>query len=430
MNGERGGQPAGARAGAAGGTAGALEGVRVLDLTRVLAGPYATMLLADLGADVVKVERPGTGDETRAWGPPFVGGTATYFLSVNRNKRSIALDLRHPRSQEVLRRLARWADVVVENFRVGHQERLGCSYEQLSRVNPRLIYCSITGFGQTGPRREEPGYDVMMQGFGGLMSITGTQEGEPVRVGVAVIDLGTGLHAVEAILAALFHRERTGRGQRVEVSLLDTAVTWLSYAAQSYLATGEEPGRFGSAHPNIVPYQAFRGSDGRYFILSVGNDPTWQRFARMMDRLEGTRLADDARYATNAGRVARRRELVATLEELFARRPAGEWLQHLREEQVPGGPIHDLAGLFAEEQVHARGLVQEVPYPGAPPSALPGALPDRLPLLGPAVKLWGTPATVRTPPPALGEHTEEVLAELGYSASEIEALRASGALGA
>mgnify|MGYP001383809743 CR=1 FL=1 len=408
---------------------GPLAGIKVLDLTRVLAGPYATMLLADLGADVIKVERPGTGDETRGWGPPFVAGTATYFLSVNRNKRSLALNLQDPRGQEILRRLAREADVVVENFRVGSQERLGCSYEELARENPRLIYCSISGFGQTGPRRGEPGYDLMMQGFGGFMAITGTQEGEPVRVGVAVIDLGTGLYAVEAILAALYHRERTGRGQRVEVSLLDTAVTWLTYVAQSYLATGQEPGRFGSAHPSIVPYQAFRGSDGRYFIVAVGNDATWQRLARLLDASEGSSLAAEAKFATNASRVAHRRELVPALEALFARRPAAEWIARLQEVQVPCGPIHDLAALFAEEQVWARGLLDEVPYPDAPPSALPGARPGWLPVLGPAPKLSATPARVRLRPPALGEHTDAILQELGLTPEEVADLRRQGVVG-
>lgn len=408
---------------------GPLAGVKVLDLTRVLAGPYATMLLADLGADVIKVERPGTGDETRAWGPPFVAGTATYFLSVNRNKRSLALDLSHPRGQELLRRLARQADVVVENFRVGHQERLGCSYNELARENPRLIYCSISGFGQTGPRRQEPGYDLMMQGFGGLMGITGTQEGEPVRVGVAVIDLGTGLYAVEAILAALFHRERTGQGQRVEVSLLDTAVSWLTYAAQSFLATGQEPGRYGSAHPSIVPYQAFQGSDGQFFIVAVGNDGTWRRFARLLDGLEGTALAAEAKYGTNVSRVAHRQELIPALEALFSRRPAAEWLHHLREAQVPSGPIHDLASLLAEEQVRARGLIQQLPYPGAPPSALPGAEAGWLPVLGPAPKLAATPARVRRRPPALGEHTDAILQELGLGPQEVAHLRTLGVVG-
>lgn len=411
------------------GPSGPLAGIKVLDLTRVLAGPYATMLLADLGADVIKVERPGSGDETRGWGPPFVAGTATYFLSINRNKRSLALNLQDGRGQAILRRLARQADVVVENFRVGSQERLGCSYEELSRENPRLIYCSISGFGQTGPRRQEPGYDLMMQGFGGLMAITGTHEGEPVRVGVAVIDLGTGLHAVEAILAALYHRERTGRGQRVEVSLLDTAVTWLTYVAQGYLATGREPGRFGSAHPSIVPYQAFRGSDGRYLIVAVGNDATWQRLARLLDELEGSSLAAEARFATNASRVAHRQELVPALEALFARRPAAEWLHHLRQVQVPCGPIHDLASLLAEEQVRARGLLQEVPYPGAPPSALPGARAGWLPVLGPAPKLSETPARVRLRPPALGEHTDAILQELGLTPREVTELRRQGVVG-
>jgi crotonobetainyl-CoA:carnitine CoA-transferase CaiB-like acyl-CoA transferase len=399
-------------------SAGPLAGVRVIDASRVLAGPFCGMLLGDLGADVVKVERPDTGDETRAWGPPFVeqaGGSrkdATYYLSVNRNKRSLTLDLGQAAGRAVLARLAERADVLLENFRPGTQAALGCDWETLSRLNPRLVYCSVSGFGPVGPDARKLGYDLLMQGATGLMSTTGEPGGAPVRVGVAVIDLATGCTALGAILAALYARAQTGRGQRIDCSLLATGVAWMTYAAQSYFATGRQPRPSGSGHPNLVPYQAFQGSDGRWFLVAVGSDEQWRRLCAALDLPH----AGDARLATNAGRVAHREELIADLTRRFAGAPAASWIERLEPAGVPAGPVRSLAEVFADPQVAALGLDAVLPHPAYGP----------LRTVGPAVRFSETPASLRLAPPLLGQHTDEVLAELGYAANDIARLRAAG----
>lgn len=410
------------------GEAGPLSGVRVVDASRILAGPFCGMLLGDLGADVIKIERPGTGDETRAWGPPFVeqaggppfpqGGAAardaTYYLSVNRNKRSLTLNLGADAGREVLARLSRTADVFLENFRPGTQAALGADWGTLSRLNPRLVYCSVSGFGPVGPDRMKLGYDLLMQGATGLMSTTGEAGGAPVRTGVAVIDLATGATAAGAVLAALYARERTGRGQRIDCSLLGTGVAWMTYAAQSYFATGRQPAPSGSGHPNLVPYQAFQGSDGRWFLVAVGTDEQWRRFCRALD----LPYTVDERFATNAGRVGHREELVADLARRFAAAPASSWIERLEPAGVPAGPVRGLAEVFADPQVQALGLDATLPHPAYGP----------LRTAGTPFSFSDTPASLRLPPPLLGEHTGEVLAELGYNAGEIERLRAAGAV--
>ncbi|HLW46243.1 MAG TPA: CoA transferase [bacterium] len=398
--------------------AGPLAGVRVVDASRVLAGPFCGMLLGDLGADVIKIERPGAGDETRAWGPPFVeqpGGPArdaTYYLSVNRNKRSLTLNLSVEAGRDVLARLARAADVFLENFRPGTQASLGADWDTLSRLNPRLIYCSVSGFGPVGPDRHKLGYDLLMQGATGLMSTTGEPGGPPVRAGVAVIDLATGATAAGAVLAALYTRERTGRGQRIDCSLLGTGVAWMTYAAQSYFATGRQPAPSGSGHPNLVPYQAFQDADGRWFLVAVGTDEQWRRFCRALD----LPYAADPRYATNAGRVAHRDELIPDLTRRFAAAPAASWLERLEPAGVPVGPVRGLAEVFQDPQVQALGLDAAVSHPAY----------GRLRTVGTPVAFSATPASLRLAPPLLGQHTDEVLAELGYSAGEIERLRGAG----
>jgi crotonobetainyl-CoA:carnitine CoA-transferase CaiB-like acyl-CoA transferase len=398
----------------------ALSHLRVLDLSRVLAGPWASQVLADLGAEVIKVERPASGDDTRAWGPPWLRGPAgeetsesAYFACANRGKKSVTLDLAHPDGQAIARRLAARADVLLENFKVGALARWGLGYDGLAALNPGLVYVSITGFGQTGPYRARAGYDFLIQAMGGLMSVTGEPDGAPTKVGVAIADVLTGMYASTAALAALAHRERSGRGQHVDLALLDVQVAALANQAESYLATGVAPGRLGNAHPSIVPYQAFAARDG-HLVLAVGNDGQFARLCAVLGRPE---LASDPRFGTNAARVANRGALVPLLARLLAARPAGEWVAALEAEGVPCGPIHDLAQVFEDAQVRARGLRVEAPHPVC----------GSVPTVASPIRLSETPVRHDAAPPALGQHTREVLSGvLGMTDGEIEALRARG----
>jgi crotonobetainyl-CoA:carnitine CoA-transferase CaiB-like acyl-CoA transferase len=404
---------------------GALSHLRVLDLSRVLAGPWASQVLADLGAEVIKVERPDGGDETRAWGPPWLGdvdgaatGDSAYFASTNRWKRSVTIDLRRPEGQAIVRRLAARADVLLENHKAGALARLGLGYEELSRDHEGLVYCSISGFGQDGPYRSRPGYDFLIQGMGGLMSVTGLPDGEPgggpVKVGVAVTDLLTGMYAATAILAALAHRDRSGKGQHVDLALLDVQVAMLANQAQAYLVTGRPPRRLGNAHPSIVPYQAFPTRDG-HVVLAVGNDGQFARFCEVAGRPE---LAADARFATNALRVEHRAALVGIVAPILASRPTGEWVEALEAAGVPCGPINDLAQVFEDPQVRHRGLRVVVEHPRH----------GSVPLVASPIRLSRTPPRHERPP-ALGEHTREVLVDvLGMDEAEVASLRRSGVI--
>ncbi|QCG95226.1 CoA transferase [Azospirillum sp. TSA2s] len=399
--------------------AGPLSHIRVLELSRVLAGPWSAQTLADLGADVIKVERPGAGDDTRAWGPPWAGDQSAYFLSTNRGKRSITIDFERPEGQELVRKLAAQADVVIENFKVGGLVKYGLDYDSLKAVNPRLVYCSITGFGQTGPYRNRAGYDFMIQGMGGLMSITGQPDGEPgggpVKVGVAVTDIFTGLYATIGIMGALAHRDRTGEGQQVDLALLDVQVAVLANQAMNCLVGGKAPQRLGNAHPNIVPYQAFATRDG-YIILAVGNDGQFAKFCAVAGRPD---LAKDERYATNPARVANRKELVALLEELIRTRDSHDWLAALEEVGVPCGPINDLTAVFEDPQVKARNIHQDLPHPTQ----------GSVPTVASPIRYSGTPLVHDTAPPTLGQHTDAVLAEsLGLSEADIASLREKGVI--
>ena len=403
---------------------GALSHLRVLDLSRVLAGPWAGQILADLGAEVIKVERPGNGDDTRAWGPPFLKdaygestGEAAYYLSANRNKQSVTIDFTKPQGQQLVRELAAKSDILIENFKVGGLEAYGLDYASLKVLNPDLIYCSITGFGQTGPYAKRAGYDFMVQGLGGLMSLTGQPEGEegagPVKVGVALTDILTGLYSTVAILAALAHRQHDGGGQHIDMALLDVQVACLANQAMNYLTTGVAPQRLGNAHPNIVPYQDFPTADGD-FILTVGNDSQFRKFAEVAGRPE---WADDPRFATNTRRVANRSELVPLIRQATVFKTTAEWVTQLEAVGVPCGPINDLAQVFADPQVQARGLALQLPH------ALAGLVPQ----VASPIRLSETPVEYRNAPPLLGEHTRQVLEQvLGLKAGAVEALRQSG----
>jgi crotonobetainyl-CoA:carnitine CoA-transferase CaiB-like acyl-CoA transferase len=400
---------------------GALEDLLILDLSRVLAGPYATMVLGDLGARIIKVEQPGTGDDTRRWGPPFTAnGESAYFLAANRNKESITLNLKSSQGRAILRTLAAQADVLVENFRVGMLDRLDLGWTALHACNPRLIYCSLTGYGQTGPYRQRAGYDTVIQAQGGVMSITGPADepdrpGEPYKVGVAVVDVTAGLNAALAILAALHHRTRTGEGQFVDIALFDTQLSWLVNVASAYLVSGEPPQRYGNAHASIVPYQTMPTADG-WIMLAVGND---LQFGALCGVLGCDELATDARFATNPQRVAHRGELITFLEAHFRRQPSAHWLAQLTAAGVPCGPVNDIPTALADPQTQARGMVQTVEHPVTGP----------VPLVGPVPKLGATPAQIRSAPPLLGEHTETVLQEFcGFDQEQLAALRREGVI--
>ncbi|MQT47493.1 CoA transferase [Pseudomonas helleri] len=405
---------------------GALSHLRVLDLSRVLAGPWAGQILADLGAEVIKVERPGNGDDTRAWGPPFLKdaygestGEAAYYLSANRNKQSVTIDFTKPEGQRLVRELAAKSDILIENFKVGGLEAYGLDYASLKEVNPQLIYCSITGFGQTGPYAKRAGYDFMIQGLGGLMSLTGRPEGEegagPVKVGVALTDILTGLYATVAILAALAHRQHDGGGQHIDMALLDVQVACLANQAMNYLTTGVSPKRLGNAHPNIVPYQDFPTADGD-FILTVGNDSQFRKFAEVAGQ---PGWADDPRFASNKQRVANRAVLVPLIRQATVFKTTAQWVEQLEAVGVPCGPINELAQVFADPQVQARGLAFELPH------ALAGLVPQ----VGSPIRLSETPVEYCRAPPLLGEHTQEVLGRvLGVTTVDLELLRQSGVL--
>jgi crotonobetainyl-CoA:carnitine CoA-transferase CaiB-like acyl-CoA transferase len=394
------------------GDVGPLDGVTVLDASRVLAGPFCTMQLGDLGADVIKIERPGVGDQTRGFRPPTYGDSdeSSYYLSVNRNKRSVTLDLGCEDGRAVFRRIAREADVVVENFRVGKMDAWGLGYDDLAAENPQLVYASLSGYGEWGPDRDRAAYDIAIQAEAGMMSITGPEDGAPVRVGVAIADIGAGMYTTQAVLAALFERERTGEGQKVDVSLFDGQVAWMSYMASQYFATERPPGRMGSKHPNIAPYQALTTSDG-YVVVAVSSENMWPRFCRAIDRAD---LTDDERFATNEARVEHRDVLDPLLDAELSAYTTAEAVELLDSEGVPASPVEDLEAVFDREQVRARGMRQSVDHPTA----------GVVEMSGTPMHFSRTPASIRAHPPLLGEHTDEVLAEYGYSAAEREAFEA------
>ena len=401
---------------------GPLAKLRVLDLSRVLAGPWAGQNLADLGAEVIKVERPQAGDDARAFGPPWVKDRAgrdtkdsAYFTAANRGKKSVTVNIAHPAGQAIVRELARISVVLIENYKFGDLARYGLGYEQLKALNPRLIYCSITGFGQTGPWRDRPGYDFMVQGMGGMMSVTGEPDGEPQRAGVPVADIITGMYASIAICAAIAHRAQSGLGQHLDLALLDSQIALLAYQNTNYFATGKPPARIGNLHPNIVPYQPFHTADGEV-IIACGNDNLYRK---MCEAAGCPELAEDPRFATNGKRVENRIELTRLLQQIFARRSTREWLQLLEAAGVPNGPINDVAQVFEEPQVRARGVRVELDHPVA----------GKLPTVASPMRFSATPLEHRAAPPLLGEHTDEVLRGLlGKGAPEIARLRAEGAI--
>jgi crotonobetainyl-CoA:carnitine CoA-transferase CaiB-like acyl-CoA transferase len=404
--------------------AAALAGIRVLDMSRVLAGPWCGQILADLGAEVIKIERPGVGDDTRGWGPPYLQDRAgqethesAYFLGANRGKKSVTLDISTAAGQEIARRLATQSDVLIENYKAGDLTRYNLGYEQLRTLNPGLVYCSITGFGQTGPMRNVAGYDFIIQAMGGLMSVTGEADtepgGGPLRVGVAVADLSTGMYATVAILAALFHRTRTGQGQYIDMALLDTQVAMNANMNMNYLISGRVPQRIGNAHANIVPYQVFAAADGQ-LVLAVGNDGQFAKFCEAA----GSSLHQDPRFRKNADRVRNRSVIVPLLEEIMRRRTVGEWVALLEPIGVPVGPINDLAHVFAHSQVQSRGLRLDLPHP------LAGTVPS----VASPIRMSATPVRYAAAPPTLGQHTHEVLSRLGFDERELQALARDGVI--
>ena len=391
----------------------ALAGIKVVDLTRTLAGPFCTMMLGDMGADVIKVEEPSLGDETRSW-TPFWNGQSTQFLAFNRNKRSLTLNLKDKRAVEICLKLASQADVMIESFRAGTADRMGIGYEAVKAINPRIVYCCISGFGRTGPMAERPGYDLIIQGYGGLMSTTGGPDGEPVRTGYSLVDLFAGMMAYGSIMTALYARDRTGVGQLVEASLLEGQIATMSYHALGYLATGRVPRPMGSAHPSLVPYQAFPSLDG-FFIVGCGNDGLWRRLCPSIGLDE---LTDDPKYRNNTDRVQHREELVSILSGHFRTRTTAEWLEIIGEAGVPCGPINRVSDLVSDPQVVARDMMVSIPHPQVPDLKAPGS----------PLKLADMPASVRRHPPLLGEHSQEVVSELGYSVEEIDRLKEEGVI--
>jgi len=393
---------------------GPLTGVRVLDLTRALAGPYSSMMLGDMGADVLKVEMPKTGDEARAWGPPFINGESGYFLSVNRNKKGMTLNLKDARGKEILAKLMARADVVLQNFSPGTLEKLGFPYERMKALNPRIVYCAISGFGQSGPSASKVAYDQILQGLGGLMSITGPVGGPPIKVGVPIADIASGMFAAYAVMVALFHRERTGQGQMIDTSLLDGQVALLTFQAQRYFLTGKAPGWSGNCHPLIAPYELFKTRDS-YINVAVGNDSLWARFCQSLG-LE--QYVNDLRFKTNSDRLANRDALIAIIEERFSRSTTAEIVALLGGVGVPSGAVHNLAEVFADPQVVHLGLEQVMQHPTV----------GELHQTGIPYRFSVSPGALRLPPPRLGQHTDEVLQDLGYAKEEIGRLRQEGAI--
>lgn len=391
-----------------------LEGIRIIDLSRIVAGPFCTMTLADMGADVVKLEEPGRGDEARGFGPPFHGGESPYFLSINRNKRSCTVNLKHEQGKAVLRRLLAQADVLIENFRPGAMARLGFGYDTVAADHPRLIYCSISGFGDRGPDAARPGYDLIVQGEGGLMDVTGEADGPPTRVGAPIADLTTGLMAAQGILLALYARRTTGRGQHVRVAMLDAVASLLTYNTGIYFASGESPTRRGNDHPSVAPYQTLAAQDG-WINLGIANDSLWRRYCDAVGRPD---LRDDPRFATAPARVEHRRALIPVIEALTRERTVAGWMDLLGAAGVPCGRIRSVAEVCTNPQLVDRGRVVERPHPTA----------GTVQMIGPPIELGDTPARVETAPPLLGEHTDAVLGEAGYSAAGIRALRTEGAV--
>ena len=386
----------------------------MLDMSRVVAGPYCTMMLGDLGADVIKVESP-EGDDTRRWGPPYLGSESAYYLCCNRNKRSTVLDLSTPEGREIAERLAEQCHVLVENFRIGTMEKWGLGYEELSARDPGLIYCSISGYGRTGPDANLPGYDYVMQAVGGIMSITGEEYGPPMKVGVAVVDLTAGMLATSAILAALRVRDLTGMGQRIDMSLFDSHLAWLANVGSNYLISGQTPRRYGNGHANIVPYQAFAAEDG-WIVVAVGNERQWRRFCQAIERPD---LAEDPRFTTNGNRVVNRSILVPILEAIFGAGTSEHWLRSLEQADVPAGPVNTVDRALESQQAEARDMVQEVAHPGIGPVRMVGS----------PLKLESTPPTIRRHPPTLGEHTDEVLKDLlDVGEDQLKQLREKGAI--